>query len=48
MRWAGNVARTRENVCIYKGLAVGISEGMTQLARSALRWEVMVKMYIKK
>jgi hypothetical protein len=47
MRWAGNVARIRENVCIYKGLAVGRSEGMKQFARSALKWEDRVKIYIK-
>lgn len=47
-RWAGNVARTREKVCICKGLSVGKSEGMKQLARSELRWEDSVKLYIKK
>ena len=48
MGWAGNMARTREKLCRYKGLAVGKSEGIKQLARSALRWEDSVNIYIKK
>jgi len=48
VEWAGNVARTKEKICIYKGLAVGKSEGMKQLARSALRWEDSLRIYIKK
>ena len=47
MGWAGNVACRREKICVYKRLSVGKSEGMKQLARSALRWEDSVKIYIK-
>ena len=39
------MTRAREKICIYKGLAVGKSEGMRQLARSALRWENSAKIY---
>ena len=43
MRWAGNVARMGERICVYKVL-VGKPDGKRPLRRPRRRWEGNIKM----
>jgi hypothetical protein len=45
MRWTGNVARTKDNIILYKGL-VGKPEGKRSLGRPRRVWVDNIKMVI--